>query len=126
VSIQGSDSNEGHGLGVDSDDNIYLAGRFSGTADFDPGGGVHTVTSDGFDDAYVAKLDRAGTLVWAHTFGGSSYIVASKLAVDAAGNVYMSGRFSGTIDVDPGPGVMILVLQRPHLLSSRSSARNMA
>src|SRR6188508_1844002 len=39
--------------------------------------------------------------LWA--VGGPGSDVARHLAVDGAGNVYLAGMFSATIDVDPGP-----------------------
>ena len=46
---------------------------------------------------------------WAGDFGGTGSIsVGSSIATDAAGNVYTTGYFQGTIDFDPGPGTFLL------------------
>jgi hypothetical protein len=45
------------------------------------------------------------SFVWAKSITSTLGIVGDNLAVDAAGNSYMSGTFVGTVDFDPGPGV---------------------
>lgn len=90
---------------VDAAGNVYTAGYFSGVADFDPGPATFYMTADGggADDAYVSKLDANGDFVWALRIGGSSINYSRSVAVDATGNVYVAGYFSGTVDFDPGP-----------------------
>jgi hypothetical protein len=39
---------------------------------------------------------------------GSSYDSTTSSAIDPAGNVYITGQFWGTVDFDPGPGVVKL------------------
>ncbi|MFC1976173.1 SBBP repeat-containing protein [Chloroflexota bacterium] len=55
-SMGGAKFEEGIGIVVDETGNIYTAGRFQGTADFDPGSGTFNLTSTGFDDIFVSKL----------------------------------------------------------------------
>ncbi|HGJ64371.1 TPA: T9SS type A sorting domain-containing protein, partial [bacterium] len=45
-------------IDVDSQSNVYLAGNFQNTVDFNPGYQVHNVTSLGQTDAYVLKLSQ--------------------------------------------------------------------
>jgi hypothetical protein len=87
-------------------DGVYAAGTFSGTVDFDPGPGVYEMTSAGYGDAFVLKLDEAGDFVWAKQLSGWSY--GQALAVDSDGDLYTVGYFVGTADFDPGPGVFNL------------------
>ncbi len=95
---------------VDAAGNVYTTGYFAGVADFDPGPGTFYMTADGAgaDDAYVSKLDINGNFLWAIRLGGSSVNHGRALGVDAAGNVYSTGEFSGTVDLDPGPAVFNL------------------
>jgi len=100
---------EGYGFAVATDGaHVYVAGFFSGAADFDPGTDVVPLTSGGSHDVFVAKYTTAGTLVWARRLGGIAEDWAYGIAVDGAGNVYTTGYFSGTADFDPGVGDFLL------------------
>lgn len=55
-------------------------------------------------DAFVLKLDPAGSYNWVRKLGGSSEDAALSVAVDAAGAVYSAGSFRDTVDFDPGAG----------------------
>jgi len=95
----------GQGIAVDSAGNVYTAGHFSGTADFDPGPGTYNLTSaDHLDDIFASKLDSSGNFVWAKSMGGTGWDVGADIALDSSGNVYTTGYFTGTVDFDPGTG----------------------
>ena len=47
----------------------------------------------------ATKLDANGNFLWAKQFGGAATEIGSAIAVDAAGNVYITGQFSGTTDL---------------------------
>lgn len=100
----GTQENEVNAMVRDGAGNIYQTGHFSGTTDFDPGPATNNLTSLGWDDNFVTKLDPGGNLIWAKSFGGTSWDDAKGLAVDASGNVFISGTFSETVDFDPGTG----------------------
>lgn len=89
----------------DNDGNIYTTGYFSTTVDFDPAPAVFNLSSVNAEDAYLAKYDPQGKLIWAKPIGDFRYQAGNALAVDAAGNIYVTGIFFGTTDFDPGPGV---------------------
>src|SRR5687768_13683841 len=42
---------------------------------------------------------------WVNKIGGSGQEFGQDVKVDAAGNVFVTGNFSGTVDFDPGPYV---------------------
>jgi hypothetical protein len=89
-------------LKIDAKQNIYLAGYFSSTVDFDPGVDTLALTSAGGTDAFIVKLDSAGALSWARQLAGISSNQAISLAVDTEGSVYTTGYFANTVDFDPG------------------------
>ena len=105
ISAGGVGFDIGRAVALDAQGNAYAAGFFQATADFDPGAGTLALTSAGDNDIFVQKLGPSGNLIWARSMGGSMVDEAKGVAVDAAGNVYVTGRFSGTVDFDPGVGV---------------------
>jgi len=106
-SIGGSDytSSQGYAIAIDVGDNIYTTGIFQGIADFDPGANVYNLTSAGFSDAFILKLDPSGNMVWAGALSGKFVEKGNSVGTDALGNIYCVGEFSGTVDFDPGAGV---------------------
>ena len=62
VQIGGSGDDSINAMAVDSSGNVYLAGSFQGTVDFDLGDGLSTLTSAGGNDAFVAKYSPSGAI----------------------------------------------------------------
>lgn len=94
--------NNGSSIVLDAAGNVYTTGSFQGTADFDPGVGVFNLTAVGAGDIFISKLDAAGNFIWAKQMGGTTTDEGRSITVDAAGNVYTTGHFTGTADFDPG------------------------
>jgi hypothetical protein len=100
----GPNDEYGCGVTVDSLKNIYVAGQFQNTADFDPGPGVDERTSCGGDDIFLSKFKPAGEFMWALTWGGLANDGAHGVSVDSLDDVLVTGDFWGTADLDPGQG----------------------
>ncbi|MBP6973896.1 MAG: SBBP repeat-containing protein, partial [Syntrophorhabdus sp.] len=76
---------EGYGIAVDNDGNIYVTGYSSATW------GAPINPHSGWSDIVVLKLNSSGALLW-HTFhGSSSNDDGQGIAVDKDGNVYVTG-----------------------------------
>jgi hypothetical protein len=101
--LGGTDIDYGYSIAVDASGNVYTTGFFSGTADFDPGTGTFNLTSAGYADIFISKLDASGNFAWAKQLGGTSSDHGYSIAVDTSGNVYTTGYFQDTVDFDPGP-----------------------
>jgi hypothetical protein len=82
----------GYAIKADAAGDVFVAGQIMGTVDL--GDGPYTCA--GSSDAFVAKYSSTGAPVWSVAFGGSDVDVASALAVDSAGDVIVTGYFSGT------------------------------
>lgn len=106
--IGGTGNDFGFSLALDVSGNIYTAGVFEGTVDFDPSVGTNNLTSSGGRDAFISKLDVSGNFIWAKNFGGMNDDQARSIAIDASGNVYTTGHFEGTADFDPSVGTYSL------------------
>ncbi|MFK0730379.1 MAG: SBBP repeat-containing protein, partial [Gloeotrichia echinulata HAB0833] len=92
----GTSGDTGWSIAADGAGNTYVTGTFNGTANF----GNTTLTSTGFgfgnSDAFVAKFDSSGKVLWAQKLGGTSTDFGYGITVDGAGNSYATGNFSGT------------------------------
>jgi hypothetical protein len=88
-------------VATDAAGNVFLAGTFPGTVDFDPRGGVHNVSSVGGADAFVVKLSAKGNLLGVKTFGGPGDDVASGLAVATDGSFDVGGTFRKRANFNP-------------------------
>jgi len=87
----------GFGIAVDATGNSYLTGWFQGNASF----GSYPLTSSGWNDIFAAKLDSNGNCLWAVRAGGTSWDFGYGIAVDVAGNCYLTGIFDGTASFGP-------------------------
>ena len=88
----------GQGVATDGAGNVFVSGSFSGTVDF----GCGPMTSPGSDDGFLIKLSPTLTCVWSKPFGASLSAGGAGVAVDAAGNVVVTGGFENTVDLGGG------------------------
>jgi hypothetical protein len=96
---------------VDLQGNIYTTGGISntsGTVDFDFGPGV--VNLIGGNGIFLAKYDANSNLIWVKAINltNPQYFNIKSIAVDANGNVILTGYFVGTVDFDGGTGTFNL------------------
>jgi len=103
----GSGDDRAHSIAADGAGNVYVTGSFVST-DFDPGPGTAMFSSAGGVDPFIAAYDPAGNSLWAGNMGGSNDDWGEAVTADRSGNVYLTGRFAGTGDFDPGPGTATL------------------
>jgi hypothetical protein len=92
-------------LVLDAASNIYISGDFSGAVDFDPSAG--TATLNATNNSYITfvwKLNANGGYEWAGAMGTQGDHYGYAIDVDASGNIYTAGRWSGSGDFDPGAG----------------------
>ncbi|MEO0934789.1 MAG: SBBP repeat-containing protein, partial [Cyanobacteria bacterium J06641_2] len=86
------DSAFGEGITLDSQGNSYVTGTFKDEIKF----GELELTSNGSNDGFVTKYNADGTVAWANNFGGDAFDKGSEIAVDAAGNSYVTGLFKNS------------------------------
>ncbi|HEY1054972.1 MAG TPA: SBBP repeat-containing protein, partial [Emticicia sp.] len=98
VSVKGPMFENNPSIGVDALGNFYILGMYSGSVTF----GTNTFTSSGHSDMYIAKYNKSGALQWAQSAGGASGELGAGIAVDANGNVYITGGFQGTATFGTG------------------------
>jgi len=88
----GANDDRGFSIAIDSSGNSYITGYFYDTATF----GTTTLSSSGYEDIFIAKLDTNGNWMWAKQAGGSSSEESYGIAIDSSGNSYVAGYFFGT------------------------------
>jgi len=76
----------------DSDGNSYVTSDFGGTMTF----GSYTLTGNGNDNIYVAKIDANDNWLWAIQAGESEQIIGTSIAVGDNGNSYVTASFEET------------------------------
>jgi hypothetical protein len=86
-------------LALDSAGNVYVGGTFQGSISFDS----FTFNAGAGNDAFVIKLNSAGTCQWAHALGDLGINFGATLAVDPSLNVYAVGSFLNTVNFDVDP-----------------------
>jgi hypothetical protein len=86
------------GVEVDGDGNATMTGVFRGRLDLGPA----SFDAQGPGDVFVASYARDGSFRWARQIGGGGDDNAYDMAVDGAGNIYLSGWFAGTVDFGGG------------------------
>jgi hypothetical protein len=79
----------GQGVAVDAQDNAYVTGVTS-SVDYPLLNAVQPQL-EGFTDAFVAKFNSAGTLLFSTYMGGSGVDVGNAIALDASGGIYVAG-----------------------------------
>src|SRR5437899_3019675 len=95
--LGGSGDDIGNSIAVDAAGNAYVTGQIQST-NFPTTLGAFQTTSSGGADIFATKLDPTGSgLVYSTYLGGSGFDAGLGIAVDAAGNAYVTG---GTFSTD--------------------------
>lgn len=81
----------GLGVAVDDDFNVYVTGSFLYYATF---GSIPTFYGHGQSDCFVAKLDSNGTWLWAEHAGGVYNEAGKAISLDSDGNLCITGSFT--------------------------------
>src|ERR1700752_4090024 len=88
--LGGSSLDEGDDIIVDGSGNIYVTGY----SDISWGNPIRAFTT--IPDAFVAKLDPSGNLLWNTFLGGNGGDLGYGITLDASGNVYVTGNSNAT------------------------------
>jgi hypothetical protein len=104
--IGGTSSDQVNGVAVDNSGNVYVAGQTT-SIDFPTTSGAFQPGPFGHD-AFVAKFNHSGAVVYSTYFGGTgtynyytNYTRATAIAVDSTGAAYFTGNPGNGIAVTP-------------------------
>ncbi|MFH0900971.1 MAG: SBBP repeat-containing protein, partial [Pseudomonadota bacterium] len=100
--LGGNEVEEANAIALDSSANAYLVGytkssNFPSTGGFDTSYGENT-------DAFVTKVDKNGVLLRSSFLGGEAFDQGEDVAVDGAGNAFVTGYTSSTFFPTTGGG----------------------
>ncbi len=112
--VGGESSQTGEQLEVDEDKNIYVTGYFREITDFDPGLGEYNLDAGEDMNAFIAKYDSIGDLVWAKALEGTHDAYGEAIELDGQGNLFYIGGFKDTIDLDPSASIHQLTTESYH------------
>lgn len=100
-------SDQGRGAIADpATGNIYVAGDFTHTVDFNPGRPGGELTSGGGTDGFLLKLDANGNYLNAWLMGGVSGDAFARPTAVRGSTVYVTGSFRGTSADFPTGGTL--------------------
>lgn len=85
---------------VSGQDKIYFTGNYAGSADFDPGSGIHTLSSNGNDDIFICQFHSNGNFECAESVGGTGNDASTNISIHE-NNMFISGYFNDAVDFDP-------------------------
>lgn len=116
---------------VDNNKNIYVAGRFNGTLDFNPSStAIFTVSSvfpsgSAGSEPYLCKLDSNGNFLWVRTWPVNDLanygdIKFENFTVDNAGNVCVLGIYNKTQDFNPSTSATYTLNSSPYVTSNNN------
>ncbi len=103
-STVGTSSSYGNAITLDNAGNVYITGSFNESVVFGEGEvNETTLNSSDLADFFIAKYNSSGALIWAKQSNSAAfgYISGREIAVDHAGNSYVTGGFVGTITLGP-------------------------
>ncbi len=101
--IGGTEDDNGLDLKIDGANNLYLIGNYGSPTITFPNGDTFENPGDSNDfegdstDTFIAKFDATGANLWTESVGGGSDVGASQIAVNSAGEIFMTGYFFDSI-----------------------------
>lgn len=92
--LAGPGDERGRGIAADQQNNVVSTGEFVGSLSF---GSQKVESYSNLRDVFLSKHDASGKFLWAKSFGSDGEDYGRGIGVDASGNIYFSGVFSGQV-----------------------------
>lgn len=89
--------------------NIFVVGNFDLPMDADPSPGISMLNANGTGSVFICKYDSSGNLLFAKMIEGSNSNSARNgdIEISSTGNLFITGRSEGTVDLDPGSSALL-------------------
>ena len=114
-SLEGTFADIAYDIKVDANENVFCAGSYTGTIDFDPGSGSQTSQTGLFlSDGFLLKLDSNGTFQWVdvygdpNTLGNTGIIDVRGISFGPDGKINVCGSYGSPVNFGHGPGSLFL------------------
>ena len=91
----GSGFDEGNGITADDSNYIYITGTTESTNGIATSG-AHETSFSGYDDAFVAKFNLGGSLLWGTYYGGAGQEIGNGITHDDSNKIYITGFTEST------------------------------
>lgn len=89
----------------DSNNDLYISGKFAGTVNFNTSGGTSELTGVSSSSGFILKLNSSGNFTWVKSISGAGTEVVTAISLDILGNVFATGNFGSATDLDTGTPV---------------------
>ena len=99
LKMGGTDEDLGKDLALGEDGMLYITGSYRNTFYY----GNDSLINSGGTDAFVAKIDSQGTILWVKQIGSSRSELGTAITCDAFGNSYIGGTYEDSLWVDNQP-----------------------
>ncbi|MDZ4747198.1 MAG: T9SS type A sorting domain-containing protein [Saprospiraceae bacterium] len=107
----GPGADAGRGVTVTLTGQVWMAGHFSESVDFNPKPDEATLTAQGLDDIFVATYTGQGDYIRSLRIGGNENEEVNGIHMDAPGNILLTGMFRGNVDFNPSTFTTFLASQ---------------
>ena len=123
--LGGSGTDQASDIALDSAGNVYIIGRTYST-DLPITPGAYDISQNGAYDVFVTKMSAdGGTLLYSTYLGGSNEDIGTGIAVDSAGNAYITGHtYSTDLPTTPGASDTTLNGGRDGFVAKLNAAGN--
>ena len=92
----GTEVEYGYGIAIDKAENVYITGQTLSMTGIATKGAYLTLGDSISGNAFLAKFNPFGSLLWATYYGGNNFDIGWGVATDNSGNVYMTGTTQST------------------------------
>lgn len=111
--LGGSKDDNGYSIGVDNSGNAYVSGETT-SSDFPMANAAQGTFGGGSYDAFISKIDAAGSaLLWSTYLGGSGNTERAYLAVDKASGVVHAAGYTDSTNFPTTAGAVQFTRPRP-------------
>lgn len=98
-------------IAIASNGDIIVSGAFKDSSYLEPNNPfnvIYQTTANISGESFIAKYDHSLNLIWVKTFPNTNLLNPEKIEVDGQDNIFVSGVFDFSVDIDPSPAIHTL------------------